>query len=96
MLGGAGLRRHEQAAVQRTSMSHFAYFHPVPVPASAYINLGVVQAQTGRLDEAVQTWKRGLEQWSKCVCDAGQSTEGTDRELESTEKVQIESTKVQR
>jgi hypothetical protein len=39
--------------------------------ASAYINLGVVQAQTGRLEEAVTVWKQGLAQWSKYVYGIG-------------------------
>lgn len=35
--------------------------------ASAYINLGVHLAQTGRLEEAVDIWKSGLEQWNRSL-----------------------------
>eukprot|EP00048_Salpingoeca_helianthica_P023713 m.26553 g.26553 ORF g.26553 m.26553 type:complete len:605 (-) comp8945_c0_seq1:26-1840(-) len=36
-----------------------------PPYASAYVNLGVTLAQTGREEEAVKTWQQGLRQWEQ-------------------------------
>lgn len=41
--------------------------HKLYLVASAYINLGVVLAETGRLDQGVEIWKRGLEEWARYV-----------------------------
>lgn len=36
-----------------------------PPYGSAYINLGVQFANNGRLEDAVDTWREGFEQWNK-------------------------------
>eukprot|EP00049_Salpingoeca_infusionum_P003068 m.63027 g.63027 ORF g.63027 m.63027 type:complete len:660 (+) comp11938_c0_seq1:228-2207(+) len=56
---------HSTSDIALKEVHYRAAIRIYPPYASAYINLGVVLAQSNRLSEAVSVWKKGLEQWNK-------------------------------